>query len=106
MKIKVENEVGRECNPFERTVSLFDGRFGFDDYSNPEWEYFERSVQSFPAPGIADGEHEACLKWQNRLEHHWCDDPSDFEWKDTSEPVIKSLGFEYRQIWKLTPKAK
>lgn len=87
MKIQVTGEAGRECNPHPHVPGI----------THWDWNIFDATVQSFPAPGIEDGEHEAELGIQERFAGMW----HTLESKEEMSPVGT-----WRQIWKLTPKAK
>jgi len=94
MKITVNNEIGREVNPYMAS----DKNKGLDQQKlDVRYNLFEETVQSYPAPGFQDtalGEWvEAELVWEYYRS-------LTEEWVELGDTIIWREDDATRQIWK------
>lgn len=98
MKITVNNEIGREVNPWE---SFYSDKLTFGRCN--EYHEAEKNIQSYSAPNIPNTKEGEFVEAE--LVSQYKDDQIN-DWRDCNEATFKGLNInrfiETRQIWKLT----
>lgn len=99
MKIITKEGKGRPINPYYNNANdLYEDKNRKFNILKPYLPVYDFEGNLY----MGEGEVEAELIMQERMQYDWCDEPSDYKWEncevDGYDPITKT-GYEHRQIY-------
>lgn len=109
MKIITKEGKGRPINPYYNNANdLYEDKNRRFNILNPPLTVYDTEGNLY----MGEGEVEATLIMQKRMQYDWCDEPSDYKWEDCEDcevdeydPITKT-SYEHRQIYRISTPIK